>query len=495
MDNVANNGLDQENDMIHVLCQRALNAARNFLRDQSGSIIIYTGAFMAIGMGGAALSIDIGRIVLLKTQMQNRADAGALAGAAQLDAQPGAIERATYIVEDSMQAYTTAINAGGAELATFAREFYAPAEDYVSRGLPTTVDKEARFTEVVLQRVVLSFFYAPALNVMTGQNASSYTELDARAVAMSDPFICKTQPMMICNPLEDQDLTTEDPLPDDGWAGFSIALKQGNTEPGAPTWTPGNFGLLELPTDALYDASGAGAVAESLSAVDPSGCYGYRVVTAPGSMTVKVSDAINERFGDVPSGGGKAASEIRPAPNISEYPLDTVVTNGTSPILGDGLWPRDTYWAAAHSGVTRPADLAVATRYQTYLYELEQIYWTKNGGKATAATEFETQGGGWTATDPSIEPVGLPLNGDPPAGMTIAENGHERRILRVNIMNCFANEVAGKGDYVSGGNYLEIFLTQRADDPAGGAGIYGEFVRKLNPRVSLEFHGNVRLTE
>ena len=42
-----------------------IDAARDFLRNQSGSIIIYTGAFMAIGVGGAALSIDVGLIPIL----------------------------------------------------------------------------------------------------------------------------------------------------------------------------------------------------------------------------------------------------------------------------------------------------------------------------------------------------------------------------------------------------------------------------------------------
>jgi uncharacterized membrane protein len=132
--------------MIRRLCQRTFNAARTFLRDQGGSIVIYTGAFMSIGMGGAALSIDIGRIVLLKTQMQNRADAGALAGAAQLDAQNGAIVRAEYIIQDAMVAYTTAAADQG-ELAVWSVSFYQPAEDYITRGAETTDDVAARFAE------------------------------------------------------------------------------------------------------------------------------------------------------------------------------------------------------------------------------------------------------------------------------------------------------------------------------------------------------------
>jgi hypothetical protein len=67
--------------------------------------------------------------------------------------------------------------------------------------------------------------------------------------------------------------------------------------------------------------------------------------------------------------------------------------------------------------------------------------------------------------------------------------------VRVNILNCTNLDVQGHGDYENDGGYVEMFITEPSDEPAGGAGIYGEFVRALNPRISLEFHGNVRLTE
>ena len=505
MKHVANIGLEQENNMIHRLCQRAFTAARNFLRDQGGSIVIYTGAFMSIGIGGSALSIDIGRIVLLKTQMQNRADAGALAGAAQLDAQKGAIERSTFIITDAMVAYTTAAADSG-ELAVWSVAFYEPAEDYITRGLETTDDVAARFAEVIMERRALSFFYAPALNIMTGKSVSSYTELGARAVAMSDPFICKTQPMMICNPLEDADPNTEDEVPDDTYAGKSIALKQGTQ--GGGTWVSGNFGLLDLPTDGSYDAGGAQAVYEALSAEEPSGCYGYNIVTAPGSMTLKVSDAINTRFG-MP----ETDPTIIPAPNVMAYPKDTAMQaaldageTGPITVIGDAQWDIDAYWAQNHAGVTRPGVLDNATRYQVYLFEQGQGYWKKNG-KNVLVTELDQTGGGYSLVDPADYPDAavIPTNtttpddpwvdGEPPGGQTVSELGQERRILRVNILNCINEEVTGKGDYGSGGNFLEIFLTEPSDEPAEGAGIYGEFVRKLDPVISLEFHGNVRLTE
>ncbi len=495
--------------MIREICQRTFGVARDFLRNQSGSIVIYTGAFMAVGIGGAALSIDIGRIVLLKTQMQNRADAGALAGAAQLDAQKDAILRATYIVKDSMDAYTTAAADQG-ELAVWSVKFYQPQDDHISRGAETTDDVAARFVEVVMERRTLSFFYAPALNIMTGQNADSYTILDSRAVAISDPFICKAQPLMICNPLEDSDPFTEDALPDDSFAGKSIALKQGIQ--GGGTWTAGNFGLLDLPTDADYSAGGAEGVAAALSAEEPEGCYGYSIVTAPGSMTVSVSNAINTRFG-MPV----TDSTVIPAPNVTYYPKDlnmqSALAAGAPPedmILGDGIWDLAGYWAQNHAGVPMPAILSGASRYMIYLFEQGVPFYKKGTNKNVrfVLTPEELAGGGWIYVDPAVDyPAAAVLpnyatdpddnwrDGHPPPGQTVSEIGHERRLLRVSLMNCVNQEVQGKGDYENEHGYMEIFLTEQSDEPSGGAGIYGEFIRKLNPRMSLEFHGNVRLVE
>jgi hypothetical protein len=326
---------------------------------------------------------------------------------------------------------------------------------------------------------------------------------------MSDPFICKVQPLMICNPLEDDDPNTVDPLPDNDYAGRSITLKQGTH--GGGTWTAGNFGMLSLPNDAGYTASGAGAVAEALAAEEPSGCYGYSIVTAPGSMTMKVSEAINTRFGLKTTD-----PTVIPAPNVMNYPKDNIMLPGdpnydSTLIMGDGVWDLDKYWAEKHPGVPRPSpELDNVGRYIVYLYELGVPFYRRKGGSKLVRIvldEAEISTGNWELIEPSLnaaaavlptsttEPDNNWLDGHPPGGQTVSSIGQERRILRVNIMNCKTLGVKGQGDYESQGNYIEIFLTQEADEPADGAGIFGEYVRKMDPRISLEFHGNVRLTE
>lgn len=255
---------------------------------------------------------------------------------------------------------------------------------------------------------------------------------------------------------------------------------------------------------------------EALAAEEPSGCYGYNIVTAPGSMTLKVSDAINTRFGKP-----ETDPTIIPAPNVMAYPKDIAMqaaldAGSSDPItvVGDSVWDLADYWATNHTDadgnpIPMPGVLSDATRYQINLFEQGVVYWKGKGKKTTqVATEPADAASNWdmidSATDyplagviPTDEdfPDDPKVDGEPPAGQTVSALGQERRILRVNIMNCVNEGVTGKGDYGSGGNFLEIFLTEPADGPADGAGIYGEFVRKLDPVISLEFHGNVRLTE
>lgn len=492
--------------MIYVLCQRAVNAARNFLRDQGGSIIIYTGAFIAVGMGGAALSIDIGRVVLLKTQMQNRADAAALAGAAQLDAKAYAIDRARFIMFDSMKAFTTA-GADQAELVLLEANFFAvDVNDKISRGLATDVDNVARFAQAIMQRRALSFFYAPAMNIMTGKTASNFTVLNSMAVAMSDPFICKMQPLMICNPFELPDGTTTDYLMNPDLVGMGLRIKQSG-KTGA--WEPGNFGLLDLPEDALYNLSGANAVQAALEASEPLGCYAVdTLTTAPGNKTAAVQKGINVRWGLPLSDSTADPSVNEPAPNVMNYYQDDVMIDDPLLSSGNGVWNLSGYWALNHPGVPLPLDLTGASRYQIYLFEQGVDFWKGNGKKTTAiATEPADAGSNWKKIAASDYPDAgiIPAyptdvnnndrDGFPPEYQPVSPQGYKRRLMKIAVVNCIEHDFNGLASIPGDGVFIEYFLTQQAGTSSEGAAIYGELVGGIEARTSVEFHGNVRLTE
>ncbi|MEW6618850.1 MAG: Tad domain-containing protein [bacterium] len=67
---------------------------------ERGQVVIFVSLFMMVFLGVAALAVDVGRVYLFQTQLQNALDAGALAGAWQLPDAPGsATTEAIRLVE------------------------------------------------------------------------------------------------------------------------------------------------------------------------------------------------------------------------------------------------------------------------------------------------------------------------------------------------------------------------------------------------------------
>src|SRR5437773_3731057 len=70
------------------------NLLSRFRSDESGGIIALFSVMAPVILGVVGLSIEIGRGYYLNNDLQELADAAALAGAAELDGQPDAITRA-----------------------------------------------------------------------------------------------------------------------------------------------------------------------------------------------------------------------------------------------------------------------------------------------------------------------------------------------------------------------------------------------------------------
>src|SRR6185295_6477165 len=64
---------------------------------QRGVIIIWTAFFLLAILGFVAIGIDVSKLMATRTQLQNAADAAALAGASALDVMTGAIPPNTTV--------------------------------------------------------------------------------------------------------------------------------------------------------------------------------------------------------------------------------------------------------------------------------------------------------------------------------------------------------------------------------------------------------------
>lgn len=449
-----------------------------FWNDQRGGVMAYGAIFAALAMGSTALAVDIGRMSVLRTQMQNHADAAAMAAAKQLDGKANARVRAEAMARDSIAAYSS-IPSNGTELTVKDVNFYS---EYDTIKTIAGSDLEAKFAEVVLVPKRVNMIFAPML-AMFSSGASDHSDMEALAVAGPKPYICHAPPLMICN-MEEQDPLLSVDLPSN--FGRQIVLKE--PQAGQATWEPGNFGLLALPDG----SSGASDIEAALAAVLPADCYTIDVLTATGSKTDKVKNGINSRF-DLPGG------LPYPAPNVITYPRDDDIAAGTATRMGNGSWDVAAWWAARHGGAALPIELTNATRYQVYLYEQGLSYArsliypgeTLYPIPSDLSADFEviTPPGQNLAVD-AAQPNNPDVDGVP--STTVASNGYARRVVKAAILNCIAENVQGHGEYPTNGQYVEMFITEYVKDPPDAA-IYGEIIRPITSLTSPDFHANVRL--
>lgn len=450
---------------------------RRFIQDERGATAVFLSFLTIFGLGAAALVIDIGQMTVLKTQMQNRADAAAMAAARYLNGTPDARLRAEAVARNAAQA-GSAWSTNGASLVVDQIDFYSAFD-----GTPVAAlgDLDAKFIKVSLQPRKVNFFFQPVLKYFFGSSSTNTALVTATAVAGADPFICKSPPLMICDPQENDPADSLD-LP--GSVGRQFRLKSPQGKGNSP-WAPGNFGLLALPTG----QNGASAISAALAAVQPTGCYKLTIETAPGSKTNQVKNGINARFD---------LGDPNPAPNVITYPRDTELIADIDRRFGSGNWDLVQYWSEKHVGAV-PAVLGGASRFQVYLYELGEKF-ARNGKLTLYPMPEGALPAGYTLVEPpapnvptsATEPDNPDKDGVPSAA--VASNGAKRRLIQVAVLQCVRDNVRGNGEYPTDGKFAEFFITEYVKDPPDAA-IYGEFVRRLTTTNSPDFRANVRLVK
>ena len=452
-----------------------------FGANEKGGVAIYTAMLTLVGLGAGGLATDYGRLTLLRSEMQHAADAAALAGVVHLIGNPNARASAEDVARNSMTHQSNIPSGGpGTPLAVANVRFYS---SYNPTKVVATGDLDAKVIEIEMAPQTVTMMFAPILN-MFSPTASTFT-FNVTAVAEVKPYICNVPPLMMCDPGE-VDPAKDPTLPGNIGKQVRLVLPATSSSP----MTPGNFGLLALPDGSL----GASAIEGALGAILPNDCYEINVITATGAKTAKVQNGINTRF-DISS------LPNPPAPNVINYPLDASLIADPAENFGDGVWDIDNYWLARH-GIVAPADLAAASRYQAYLYELGLTF-ARNGKH----TVYPIPSGGPPAGYVTVTPPGqdLVVAADPANAAlpdfdgvpqnTPAANGQARRLYRVALLQCIAEGITGTGTYPTYGKYVEMFLTQEVRDANVDSSIYAEIVRSVNIINDPEFHTNAGLVQ
>lgn len=337
-------------------------------RRQHGAILVLTVLLLVILLGFAALALDLGRLYVLRTEMQNAADAAAMAAAAELDGSDSAINDAIKAATDVLSHHgrfaddpelLAHLSYNGGSPAESAFVFYswigaelddkvipshyvcAPSED--PDKCVTTESTQAHYVKVKLYPELIdddayqiSLYFLPVLALFVDDEVAQIASTRVHAVAGAGAAICNLPPMMICDPSDDDD----NPSPHVMSIGEQVILKkqQGNT------WEPGNFGFLEPlgpvpdPDDPDYPngdtLNGNKALAAGLAQVRTPTCSPPQVTTNPGDKGLYPRLGLNTRFGLYAQMFAGHDHEYPSAPNVIDYPRDDLLTTNPDAQFG-----------------------------------------------------------------------------------------------------------------------------------------------------------------
>ena len=386
---------------------------------QHGMVIVMLVLVIVILLGVAALALDLGRLYVLKSEMQNAADAAALAGAAELNAEDDAIERAEaaargLLQHDSHFAKVKALLGSDVDITI---TFYCSIGGEQDNGAacPGDADEtdsnkillssmqndvEAHYIRVTLDpeannedRYGIDLYFLPVLSVL-GIDTSNTAVTTATALAGRHFYFCNYPPLMLCDPFEHSGGFRNNVS-----AGDQVLVKlQGG--PNAK-WSPGMFGFLD---PYISPSGGASQLAPFLGNEGNMDCTPALVMPETGQMAVPMTSAMNTRFdeyGHPPFNKPDAYIDYPPATNITDYggyydsgnlntcpPLNYCDTaaNTLQPVcwrdsalrcpggetrIGDGDWSREGYWEAKYGTAVPPPGIAGMSRYDMYMHEIK----------------------------------------------------------------------------------------------------------------------------
>lgn len=461
------------------------SAIQRFRRCEAGTIAILWGMALVMFLGVGAMVYDVGRMTSTHGELQDFADAVALAAAGELDGKPDSITRAQTAATNLIIGHQTFAGgsqalAGPSNYALVFLSALSPNDANPSADVVTTNAASAIFAKVTItpRSVPLQLLTAVTRLLGTGSEAAISASLSATAVAGFTQEACDITPMMFCLPPADVDAGDDEGYYEaDNHIGALIRMRTGGN---GAAWGPGDFGFLDLSkTDNASICASFGSPAAQLRCMmggeaTLTQCYQTRGVnTEPGQKQGITSAAFNTRFDIYEGSMGSASNDTlyRPAPNVIKgrkigvngggkcnkddpsttsmaLPLDTCFTAGTCDRYGDSLWDRAGYLTLNHGdstgsrlytgGITTDPKYD-GTRFEIYLREIQK------GNEVGVNSPILT---------------GADETGRKMCSSVPASPNPWRRVITVAGVDCVANPINGSAVGVPVEEYFEMFLTR-----------------------------------
>ena len=327
--------------------------AVNLWRDRRGTVLPYVAMMLAVIVGLAALAIDGSRLMSVQTQLQNAADALALAGAAELDRRPDSIIRAEAAIRGLIANPVT--GAGIEQVAEVSSVDFLrslpPSDDLPITTVNLTDDPTlAGYIQVTVKPVTMLTIFP--LSLLSGRRIIS---VSAQAVAGYDQVLCDATPLYVCNPFE---------MPGMSYYQATQALVAASQDPGSQrrlirlagsqlnngAYGTGTVGYIAPDTGLLPAAScgpGAGyGVPQALAAPQVHACFRLSAVNILPSEDQQAMAGLNTRF-DIYGNGFDACRIYAPDQNVRKGYITVGTPNWCNAVPGGPNWPIPIPQAAA----------------------------------------------------------------------------------------------------------------------------------------------------
>jgi len=365
---------------------------------ERGQIAILAALSILATIGAAGIAVDAGRLYIVKSELQNAADACALAAASQLDGSANALINAenaglAVVARNRVNFQSTSVPAVGSSVGSTASTITFSANlnaNFLSKDGGATA-ATAKYATCTVGRDLLNTYFMQAV----GFNDSTLTVF-ARAAASLEPSQTNCAiPLGVCGNPSMSAGTPKWGLTPGQWTTGLAAAGSGTT---------GNYGWIDFPNDG---GSGASTIAAQI--LGTGACY----IPASGAGTTPQAGVIasptsewNSRFGLYKTGGGQP-NETNAPPDRTGYAYAYTAKGGS--------WP-----AQFNAYPDYQAKRAANTRYQGDIAafgDCNQIWENAGSGKGKG-------GGGCTGTQ-------FPTN-----STNLATTGADRRLMVSPIINC-----------------------------------------------------------
>lgn len=413
---------------------------------QRGAVAVMVACLVVALIGLLGLVLDLANLYVRKTELQNAADAAALAGARQLNGNAAGLEAA-------VNGPAGAIALAAANASDFAATPVAIGEEQIRFG-PSPDGPWSSLATAKLNPVGMSFVKVDTSGIAQGSRPTWFmplvnaaTRATASGAAVAGAPVCEGLPIFIC-------------LPASGSFTPGQAYFFGE-KPGYPIG-PGNIGYFDpVPDGAPSLINGANEMRDIVCAgrtycLKSPLTYSSLTQSAFGTM----ARAINTRFDDFTSLPSSLTPEVcRPDTNIKEY-RNTDLSPASKPLAW--MTPVPDHQSEQDSGATLG------------------VHWSAvlPGGAALS---------GVPAAANSIYPVSGTPYGQAPGSMfhaapSLANQAYaqaNRRIISLAMVSNCAS-ISGSGKPVNVVGFGRFFLPVKAVGTGSNKGIYAEYIETVS---------------